>query len=100
MATAQKTDVTRTPTRRSGTNSATTTPRSARRLNGPQRKLFEDDLPLPPQDLTQLESPNIDAYFMPLPESRAASIYSVNRATLSGQLSHQFALQQITIAIT
>ena len=43
--------------------------------------------PLPPKDVVAFQSPNLESYFKPLPPSRPASIYSVNRATLSGQLS-------------
>ncbi|MCJ1326630.1 hypothetical protein MMC10_003295 [Thelotrema lepadinum] len=43
--------------------------------------------PLPPKDIATFESPNLESYFKPLPPSRPASIYSVNRASLSQQLS-------------
>ena len=47
----------------------------------------ENPPPLPPKDIGSFTSPNLDSYFLPLPPSRPASIYSVNRASLSGQLS-------------
>ena len=43
--------------------------------------------PLPPKDTGTFQSPNLESYFKPLPPSRPASIYSVNRASLSQQLS-------------
>ena len=43
--------------------------------------------PLPPKDLASFQSPNLESYFKPLPPSRPASIYSVNRASLSQQLA-------------
>ncbi|CAF9925189.1 MAG: hypothetical protein GOMPHAMPRED_003820 [Gomphillus americanus] len=79
-------DARRTPTKRTSTSSKPSTPRSSKH-NDTQRPVLEDDLPLPPADFSKQEAPNLDAYFLPLPPSRAASIYSVNRATLAGQLS-------------
>ena len=43
--------------------------------------------PLPPKDIGFFQSPNLESYFKALPPSRPASIYSVNRASLSQQLS-------------
>ena len=79
-------DAVRTPTKRPGSSSNITTPRS-RQKSSQEQTAMEDDLPLPPQDVSSVEEPNLDAYFMPLPPSQAASIYSVYKATLSGQLS-------------
>lgn len=79
-------DAIRMPTKRGGNSSTATTPQS-KQIGLQRPNTIEDDLPLPPQDLSSVEQPNLDAYFMPLPPPEAASIYSVYKATLSGQLS-------------